>query len=172
MKNILFTILAFCFCTISASAQIYGGDISFYIKSGDSSSTKVYVVEFNGSYAKITETSIRSVRTNLSNNPEYYHDFFLNDGKEYVYNSKLSTTSREVYKAEYDGNPYVDMFTGEIKMSFLAWAFFAFSPDKESLIRWEEVKSSGQMRNKVYYKKVDENYFFPENDRGRYDFLN
>lgn len=172
MKNFLFTTLAFCFCALSTSAQIYGGEVCFYIKSGDSSSTKVYAVEFNGSYAKITETSISSVRKNLSNDSEYYYDFFLNQGNEYDYNSKLSTTSREVYKAEYDANPYVDMFTGEIKMSFRAWAFFAFSPDKESLIRWEEVKSSGQMRNKVYYKRVGVNYFFPENDRGRYDFLN
>lgn len=31
---------------------------------------------------------------------------------------------------------------------------------------------TGQMKNKVYYKRVDRSYFFPEDDPGRYDFLN
>lgn len=172
MKKILLTTLALCFCALCASAQIYYSDICFYVKSSDSSSTKVYAVEFNGSYAKIAETSISSVRKNLTNNADYYDDYFLNSGKECDYNSKLSTTSREVYKSEYDGYTYFDPIMGCIQMGYNAWQFFAFSLDKDSMIRWEEVKSTGQMRNKVYYKRVGVNYFFPENDSGRYDFLN
>lgn len=172
MKRILLSIVALLLTTLYSSAQISKADVYFYVKSGDSGSTQVYVVEFNGSYIKALETTISTVRSKLSNNYSHYSDYFINQGKESNYDYDLSTSKREVYKSGYDATMYFDPILGAPVTSFRSWQFFAFSLDISSMIRWEEVKSSGQMKNKVYYKRVDRSYFFPEDDPGRYDFLN
>lgn len=153
-------------------AQIANAQSQFFIKSTDelTPSTSVTIVYVDG--LKLVENPwlAREVSGKLSND-SYYWDSVMRkrcstSNEVYTYDSSLSTSKYEVYKKEYrdyrraQQYQYYDSY-GRLQFGFrpgpiTAYYFVALSSDGKSMIKWMQPVNSDEVRNKVYYDRVDE----------------
>lgn len=159
-------ILSFC----KVEAQIYKGDVCYYVEAGSniSSSTTIYMVKFSGRRIVSESDSKSTVTEKLRESSSYYDkklDKLLESPKNgYDYNTSLSTSSKEVYSTESLGMPVLvqtGMFSWEWQQPKNGYIYKAFSKDAKSMITWFE-NNSGEIKSKSYYVKIDKSDLLPK----------
>ena len=168
--------MALGFATV-AKAQIYSSEDCFYSREG--SSSVEYVVKFEGNRVWLKSVSHSTVRSNLAKSKNFYEDEVWTDGQNsvtmYEYDSRRSTSAREVYKkvekrAIRSGmclNCYADPFgrgCGSHGYEIIGTNYVAFSKDKSSFIKWYEKKDNydGNIENRADYSRVPKEDLLPK----------
>jgi len=149
----------------SAYGQISSSyERAFYTDTGASAKSLRYCVKFESNRVWVKAVRYDDVRKNLASSASYYDNEKWEDNghhntkaKVYTYCATLSTTQRKVYKrhAEYSVYHNMGMYNGGgfgvvnvVFHNIMGVApytiyyeydeYIAFSPDKASMIKWEE----------------------------------
>lgn len=153
-------------------AQIANAQSQFFIKSTDelTSSTFVEIVYVDGLKLVVHSWKASEISGKLSNDSYYWDSVmrkrFSTPYYIYEYDSSLSTSKYDVYRKEYrdtsgiQSQYYYDNY-GRLQTKFTpgpitAYYFVALSSDGKSMIKWTQPVNSDEVRNKVYYDRVDE----------------
>ena len=179
MKKLSFVFVLFCITSFVCSAQFSRDEVLVYVKAGDNPATSKSVIVI-GYYSRRDEirnmsSSAAQVRKALSNKPEYFDSPYnipekaniLSSGyycKQYCsYNSSVSTSKYTVFSAHSAGG-----YNSWGQYSEPRTVYFAFSKDKQELIRWDE----GKEDRRLTYLLTDLSKFDPASSASQsYDFL-
>ena len=161
-----------------AKAQIYSSEDCFYSREG--SSSVEYVVKFEGNRVWLKSEAHSTVRSNLAKSKNFYENEVWTDGKNavtmYEYDSRRSTSAREVYKCEEKRAIFSQWNCPYCSSAFHfacgrhgyektgAFNYVAFSKDKSSFIEWYEKKDNydGQIQNRLDYTRVPKEDLLPK----------
>lgn len=163
-----------------ARAQIYCSEACFYSESGRNEIK--YIVRFDGSQGQAwlkSDGHTDYIRGKLADSKYYYENQTWTDVQNawcYEYDSRKSTSAREVYRRKrtrleypmYGGFP---MYGATPTNVFVGYDYIAFSKDKASFIEWFESKDNydGSTGTKTYYSRVPKEDLLPK--AVNYDFL-
>ena len=171
--------MAIGFVTV-AKAQIYSSEDCFYSREGSSSVEYVVKFEYSKDRAWLKSVSHSTVRSNLAKSKNFYEDEVWTDGQNsvtmYEYDSRRSTSAREVYKCEEKraifsqwNCPYCSwtFHTGCGRHGYEktgAFNYVAFSKDKSTFIKWYEPKDNydGTIQNRNDYSRVPKEDLLPK----------
>lgn len=168
-----------------AKAQIYSSEDCFYSREG--SSSVEYVVKLEGNRVWLKSVSSHSeVRSNLAKSKNFYEKEVWTDGQNsvtmYEYDSRRSTSAREVYKrvnktaiyseqcSRYNGGCWysfsfgIGYGCGKHGYKEIGTDYVAFSKDKSSFIKWYEKKDNydGNIEDRKDYSRVPKEDLLPK----------
>lgn len=179
MKNLNIKMMVMFVCMTlglanNAKAQIYSSEDCFYAKEGYSDVE--YVVKFQGNRAWLKSVSHSTVRSNLAKSRNFYENEKWTDGQNsvtmYEYDSRRSTSVREVYKRTESNTSYYNIWNmwvpypvpgGSSKTT--VWNYYvAFSKDKSTFIKWTEPGDNydGTIQNREDYSRVSKENLLPK----------
>lgn len=159
-----------------AKAQIYSSEDCFYSREGSSSVQYVVKFEYSKGRAWLKGVSHSTVRSNLAKSKNFYENEVWNDGQNYVtmyeYDSRRSTSAREVYKRTEKSTFYYGLggmrvpspVPGGSSETIITYHYVAFSKDKSSLIIWyeQENNNDGNIQNREDYSRVPKEDLLPK----------
>lgn len=169
--NKILVIIFFLFSFCKIEAQIYGGDVCFYIEAGQdlNSSTLIRIFKFAGRKIAQTWGHNESVTDKIRQYRNFWEDELAGkiDKNQNVlkYESSLSTSSREVYSQDVVGDfQYIRTgpFTGYWEYPKIGTCYYAFSTDKKSIIIWSENKNGEIKGDKVYCVRINKSELEPK----------
>ena len=175
--------MAMGFATV-AKAQIYSSEDCFYSEEGSSSVEYVVKFEYSKDRAWLKSVSHSTVRSNLAKSKDFYEDEVWTDGQNsvtmYEYDSRRSTSAREVYKRE-DFSEIWSPNCGQCiaNSRIQTWGpcscgrhgkelegcyYVAFSKDKSSFIKWYEKKDNydGSIEDRKDFSRVSKEDLLPK----------
>lgn len=174
MKRIIF-LLFLAFVCNDLKAQIYHSEVCFYMEAGESltENTKIWLISFNGEEIKYHIKKRSEITAKLKESADYWDDWVRAPKSaspaKVIYDSDLSTFSREVYAQSWDGEGMRTYYNpwGIVR---IGTNFYAFSTDLSSFIYWKQKLNSETIEGKKHYKRIDKSELMP--NEHLYDFLN
>lgn len=169
--NKILVIILFLFSFYEIDAQIYGGDVCYYIEAGQDLNSSTYIRIFKFAGRKIAQTwgNKNDVTDKIRQSKSFWEDELARkiDKVQNVmeYESSLSTSSREVYSEDWKGDfQYIRTgpLTGYWDCPKVGTRYYAFSTDKKSIIVWRENKNGEIRGDKVHYVRISKSELEPK----------